>query len=271
MSLEKREQAAVARWKPGRRWYHPLVAALVIRTSKFVMTRMNTLEIEGMERFEQLRQDRGRGLLTYSNHVSLFDDPILVSNFSLPRYEEIRWTATDAINFFGSRPMAWLFTVGKGVPIVRGAGINQLGFHFLRDRLAEGEWVQIFPEGGRTRNPQALMAESFKSGIGRLMAEARPLVLPWYHYGMHEVLPVGAKLPRRGHTVRVVFGEPLDCDDAYVRQKAALGGDPALSGPPLWEALAAAAHYALRRLELEVHPTAGRSAARPREAPGEPA
>jgi len=275
MSLEKREQAAVARWKPGRRWYHPLVAALVIRTSKFVMTRMNTLEIEGMERFEQLRQDRGRGLLTYSNHVSLFDDPILVSNFSLPRYEEIRWTATDAINFFGSRPMAWLFTVGKGVPIVRGAGINQLGFHFLRDRLAEGAWVQIFPEGGRTRNPQALMAESFKSGIGRLMAEARPLVLPWYHYGMHEVLPVGAKLPRRGHTVRVVFGEPLDCDDAYVRETAERAGDPALSGPPLWEALAAAAHDALRRLELEVHPTAGRSAgqsaARPREAPGEPA
>ena len=135
MSLEKREQAAVARWKPGRRWYHPLVAALVIRTSKFVMTRMNTLEIEGMERFEQLRQDRGRGLLTYSNHVSLFDDPILVSNFSLPRYEEIRWTATDAINFFGSRPKAWLFTAGKAVPIVRGAGLDQPGFHFLRERL----------------------------------------------------------------------------------------------------------------------------------------
>jgi len=270
MSLEKREQAAVARWKPGRRWYHPLVAALVIRTSKFVMTSMNTLEIEGMERFEQLCQDRGRGLLTYSNHVSLFDDPILVSNFALPRYEEIRWTATDALNFFGSRPKAWLFTVGKGVPIVRGAGIQQAGFRFLRDRLAEGAWVQIFPEGGRTRDPQALMRDSFKAGIGRLMAEARPLVLPWYHYGMHEVLPVGAKLPRRGRTVRVVFGEPLDCDDAYVRRAAAEAGDPDLQGPPLWEALAAAAHDALRSLELQVHPAAGR-VAQPREAPADPA
>jgi monolysocardiolipin acyltransferase len=230
---------------------------------------MNALEIEGMERFERLRRDRGRdrGLLTYSNHVSLFDDPILVSNFSLPRYEEIRWTATDAINFFGSRPKAWLFTAGKGVPIVRGAGINQTGFHFLRERLAEGAWVQIFPEGGRTRDPQALMRGSFKAGIGRLMAEARPLVLPWYHYGMHEVLPVGAKLPRRGHPVRVVFGEALDCDDAYVRSIAAQAGDAALQGPPLWEALAAAAHAALRRLELQVHPTAARSAV---GTPGEP-
>ena len=271
MSLEKREQAAVARWKPGRRWYYPLLAALVIRTSKFVMTSMNTLEIERMERFEQLRQDRGRGLLTYSNHVSLFDDPILVSNFSLPRYEEIRWTATDALNFFGSRPKAWLFTAGKGVPIVRGAGINQPGFRFLRDRLAEGEWVQIFPEGGRTRDPQALMGASFKAGIGRLMAEARPVILPFYHYGMHEVLPVGAKLPRRGRTVRLVFGEPVGCDEAYMRHAAARAGDPDLQGPPLWEALAAAAHDALRRLEIEVHPAAGAPAAQPREAPAEPA
>src|SRR3990170_2708800 len=270
MSLEKREQAAVARWRPGRRWYHPLLARTVIGISKFVMTTMNTLTIEGLDRLEELRQGRDRGLLTYSNHVSLFDDPILVSNFSLPRYEEIRWTATDALNFFGSRPMAWLFTIGKGVPIVRGAGIEQTGFRFLRDRLAEGEWVQIFPEGGRTRHPQALMRDSFKAGIGRLMAEARPLVLPWYHHGMHEVLPVGAKLPRRGRTVRVVFGEPLDCDEAYMREVAARAGDPDLQGPPLWEALAAADHEALRRLELAVHPDAGRPS-QPREAPGEPA
>src|SRR3990172_12987922 len=150
MSQDRRERDAVARWRPGRRWYHPLLARLVIGISKFVMTTMNTLTIEGLDRLEELRQGRDRGLLTYSNHVSLFDDPILVSNFTLPRYEDIRWTATDALNFFGSRPKAWLFTAGKGVPIVRGAGINQPGFRFLRARLAEGEWVQIFPHSYRT-------------------------------------------------------------------------------------------------------------------------
>src|SRR3990170_7198040 len=121
MSRDRRERDAVARWRPGRRWYHPLLARTVIGISKFVMTGMNTLTIEGLERLEELRQGRDRGLLTYSNHVSLLDDPILVSNFSLPRYEEIRWTATDALNFFGSRPKAWLFTVGKGGAVVRGA------------------------------------------------------------------------------------------------------------------------------------------------------
>ena len=271
MSQDRREREAAARWKPGRKWYHPLLAAMVIRVSKFAMTTMNTLTIEGLERFHELRHGRDRGLLTYSNHVSLFDDPLLVSNFTLPRYEEIRWVAADALNFFGSRPKAWLFTAGKAVPIVRGAGLDQPGFHFLRERLNEGHWVHIFPEGGRTRDPQALMGASFKSGIGRLMAEARPAVLPFYHYGMHEVLPVGARLPRRGRTLRVVFGEAVDCDEAYVRQAAARAGDRELQGPPLWEALAAAAHDALRRLELEVHPAASLSAAQPREAPGEPA
>jgi len=28
------------------------------------------------------------------------------------------------------------------------------------------------------------------------MAKARLIALPFYHHGMHEVLPVGAKLPR---------------------------------------------------------------------------
>lgn len=246
MAESGREQAALARWRPGRRWYHPAVARFVIGLSKVVTTRMNRLEIEGLDRLEAARERRDRGLLTYSNHVSLFDDPLLDSNFDLGAYDGIRWIAADAINFFGSRARAWLFTAGRAVPIMRGFGVDQPGLAFLGDRLREGAWVHMFPEGGRTRGPNALMADSFKSGIGRLMAEARPALLPFYHYGMHEVLPVGAKLPRRGKTVRVVFGEAVDCDEAYVSEA---GGS--------WEALAARAHSVLREMERRVHPLGG--------------
>jgi monolysocardiolipin acyltransferase len=205
-----RERRALDRWHPGQRWYHPAMATAVIRTSRFVMQRMNRLEIEGVERFDDLMDRGDRGLLTFSNHVSLFDDPLLVGNFGLPGYRDIRWVAADAINFFGSTPKSWLFTAGKAVPIVRGAGLKQPGFHFLADRLRDGAWVHIFPEGGRTRDPQALMQPSFKPGIGRLIAETDPIVLPFYHYGMHEVLPVGASAPRRGKTVRVLVGEAME-------------------------------------------------------------
>ena len=256
MSKSTREQDAVARWKPGQKWYNPFVAFVVIRLSKLLMTTLNSLDIEGLEKFESLKQRQGRGLLTFSNHVSLFDDPILPPNFGLPRYEEIRWAATDAINFFGSPLIAWFFTSGKGVPIVRGAGQDQPGFHFLLDRLREGQWVHIFPEGGRTRDPLFLMTHPFKSGIGRLIAETQPIALPYYHYGMHEILPIGSKRPRRGKAVRLVFGDPIDCDERYLQDIARQAQGAELSGPALWEALAARTYDALRQLELLVHPSA---------------
>jgi monolysocardiolipin acyltransferase len=256
MTENTREQAALARWRPGRRWYHPLMSVLVVRLSKFIMNGLNTMTIEGAERFEALAERGGRGLLTFSNHVSLFDDPLVVSNFSLPRYESIRWIAAEAINFFGSPLKAWVFTAGKAVPIVRGSGLEQPGLAFLEDRLGEGAWVHIFPEGGRTRDPRALMKQEFKSGIGRLMTEAQPIALPFYHYGMHEILPVGAKLPQRGKTVRVLVGDPIDCCDDFLHEVAASGGAPQVTGPPLWEALAQCAYDLLRELELTIHPAA---------------
>jgi monolysocardiolipin acyltransferase len=121
------------------------------------------------------------------------------------------------------------------------------------ERLREGQWVHIFPEGGRTRDPQGLMTPAFKPGIGRLMAEAQPLVLPFYHHGMQGVLPVGALRPRRGKTVRVLFGEPFDAADEL--RELSQGGPP-VEGRALWDALAARAHERLRELELRLHPAA---------------
>lgn len=255
-AITEREQRAVERWKPARRWYHPALAALVIRTSQLVMRRLNTLEIEGLERFDDAMRRPGSGLLTFSNHVSMFDDPLLAANFGRSNYEEIRWVASDVINFFGSAPKAWFFTAGKCVPVVRGGGIEQDGIGFLSGRLRAGDWVHIFPEGGRTRDPRALMRPEFKPGIGRLIAEAQPIALPFYHYGMHHVLPVGSSVPRRGHSVRLVFGEPTYCNSEFVRRFAAAAGN-APDQPHVWRTIAAWACDELRALELRVHPRAG--------------
>lgn len=240
------EERALRRWRPGIRWYHPAIAYACVRLSRFILRRMNRLEIEGVERFDALRDRSGRGLLTFSNHVSMFDDPLLLANLGLPRYSEIRWVAADALNFFGSPWKAWLFTAGKAVPIIRGAGVDQPGLQFLLERLKEGAWVHIFPEGKRTRKPVGLMAEELKSGIGMLMGEARPIALPFYHHGMHDVLPVGSLRPRRGKTVRLVFGEPIDCAELA-------RGAPAKRLPGI---LTKAAHDALQELERRVHPDA---------------
>lgn len=120
--MDIRERVAFARWQPGRKWYHPLMAVLVIRLSRFIMNTLNALAIEGIERFDSLREREIRGLLTFSNHVSLFDDPLIVSNFGVSSYDDVRWVVADALNFFDSPLKSWVFTAGKSVPIVRGSG-----------------------------------------------------------------------------------------------------------------------------------------------------
>jgi monolysocardiolipin acyltransferase len=253
--INAREAEAVARWRPARRWYHPALAALVILGSKAIMRRLNTLTIEGIERLDALAEREGRGLLTFSNHVSLFDDPLLTANFTSARYDDIRWVASDAINFFGSWWKAWVFTAGKCVPVVRGAGMGQGGFYFLRDRLAEGAWVHIFPEGGRTRDAQALMSVPFKSGIGRLIEESHPVALPFYHYGMQKVLPVGSIRPRARNQVILRFGRATVCDDAFV--DALIRPDDSGDERHRWEIVANWAYEQLRPLELALNPHAG--------------
>lgn len=80
------------------------------------------------------------------------------------------------------------------------------------------------------------MQHAFKPGIGRLIAETDPIVLPFYHYGMHEVLPVGANTPRRGKTVRVLVGEAME-----------FAGETA-------DEVTARCYNALRALESRLHP-----------------
>jgi monolysocardiolipin acyltransferase len=206
--MDERSRVAVDRFDPrptlGRRGLAFLVAA----SSQALMRGANTVEMRHAERLEEAR-GRGRGLLTLANHVSLFDDPWLTACLSGAQWSSLRWIAADALNFFGSPLKAAVFNAGKCVPIVRGAGLDQPGMHFLVERLAAGDWVHFFPEGTRTRNEDGSM-QSLKPGFAHLIRAARPVVLPFHHRGMREILPVGARVPRIGRQVVVEFGESLD-------------------------------------------------------------
>ncbi len=182
---------------------------VIVGLCRFLIEGLNRLETVNREAFDAARQT-GRPLLTFSNHVSLFDDPWLVGTFSPLRWADNRWCATDALNFFSNPVSARFFSFGRGVPIVRGAGLDQPGMRFLADRLrTPGEWVHIFPEGGRSRTPGELRTP-LKTGIGHLVAQTHPLLLPFHHTGMEGVLPIGARVPRGGNRIRLVFGEPVD-------------------------------------------------------------
>ena len=79
------------------------------------------------------------------------------------------------------------------------------------------------------------------------MAEARPIAMPFYHYGMQSVLPIGKALPKTGSRVEVRFGTAQDVDETFM---AKFGG----ADHELWGGLRDWSYAQLRALELEVHP-----------------
>jgi 1-acyl-sn-glycerol-3-phosphate acyltransferase len=110
------------------------------------------------------------------------------------------------------RELAWIPVVGIAVRQMHAIAIDRKAGHAAvaqvieqgKDRLAEGDWVMIFPEG--TRMPAG---ETRRYGVsGTLLAsEAAKLIVPVAHNAGHY-------WPRRGlmkkpGTVRVVIGAPV--------------------------------------------------------------
>jgi len=244
--------APLQHWNPKGNWQKRLICQCVVQMSRGIMNVMNAVEFEGREHWESAFQQGGRGILSFSNHVSLFDDPLLVSSLGRTGFDEVRWIGADHLNFYGSAVKGFISSAGKCVPIIRGGGLDQPGLSFLADRLKLGEWVHIFPEGGRTRDPGSKMRHPFKTGIGQLLAAAKPIAIPFYHYGMHEILPIGRRFPKWGKKVRVMFGEhTLVTDDLL----AAMTDPSDETDSALWQTLASWSYDQLRCLEQVVHPT----------------
>ena len=212
-------RAAVERFDPRPTRLRRAAAVGVAALSRVLMQRLNRVEVFGRERLDEARarQRPGCGLLTFSNHVSLFDDPWLLACFSGPEWSSLRWVAADALNFFGTPLRARVFNAGKAVPVVRGAGLEQPGMAFLAERLDAGDWVHIFPEGGRSRDPEGRLRRPLKSGLAHLVRHAQPMLLGFHHRGMERIAPIGSRLPRVGQRVEVRFGA--------LRARASFGAD----------------------------------------------
>lgn len=101
------------------------------------------------------------------------------------------------------------------------------------EALARGRWLLLYPEGTRSRTGQ--MAR-FKIGVGLLASRTGATVVPIHLAGFHQVLPPGARWPRRTPT-RISLGRPL---------RFAPGMNPA--------AITVAVEWAVRSLAMDPTP-----------------
>jgi len=196
-----------------------------VAVGSFVLYRMmNRTEVEGLENVPSSHDN----VLYCLNHNSMLDNFAFETMVYLPKVfvspEYLPINLADRKNFFGdpkSRRFKdkvltvlgkHFFTHLRAFPVDRKRGdLEQVDkwIELLRQNI-----VVVFPEGTRSRSGE--IGEG-KAGVGKLIYEARPTVIPVRMTGSGDVLPVGSVIPRVFQKVGIVIGKPLDLSDLVDR------------------------------------------------------
>lgn len=145
----------------------------------------------------------GRPFLLAPNHLSYLDPFVLAAALGAGRMRETFWAGwTGAV--FDTALKRRLARLARVLPIDPAGGPRR-NLAFAAAALNAGYNLVWFPEG--TRSPDGTL-QSFRHGIGLLLAHLDVRVVPVAIRGTHGVLPPGRRLPRRG-PVSVRFGTPL--------------------------------------------------------------
>ncbi|CAD6235090.1 unnamed protein product [Miscanthus lutarioriparius] len=200
-----------------------LAVPLIGNACYVFMHGLNSVQVYGAEKLHQALQGRpkGKALLTVSNHVAAMDDPFVIASLLPPSVmleaQKLRWTLCATDRCFTNPVLSTFFRSVKVLPVSRGEGIYQKGMDMALSKLNSGGWVHIFPEGSRSRDGGKTIAPA-KRGVGRLVmdADSLPVVIPFVHTGMQDIMPVGKRIPRAGKRVIVVVGDPISFDDLLI-------------------------------------------------------
>lgn len=209
-----------------------ITIAAVGTFGKFLMTRLNTLKMYRMEVLYDAieKREKGRGLLTISNHQSVVDDPLLMSAFLPPRIlyrpSLMRWGLCSLDICFQTRLYAAVCKLGKTLPMKRFGGLQQKYLFDATEKLSLGEWVHIYPEGRVRQHGMGY----FKQGIGKMIALSYlergvpPIILPLYHEGVENVMPQDPEtnklksiIPRTRQEIYAIAGDIVSVDDILSR------------------------------------------------------
>eukprot|EP01029_Cantina_marsupialis_P001485 TRINITY_DN11266_c0_g1_i1.p1 TRINITY_DN11266_c0_g1~~TRINITY_DN11266_c0_g1_i1.p1 ORF type:complete len:345 (+),score=73.70 TRINITY_DN11266_c0_g1_i1:54-1088(+) len=198
---------------------------------RILCSQLNNLTMVDQHHFTEalLNRPNDRSLLTVANHHSTLDDPGLVSCIAPKQSglipQMMRWGLCSQDLCFNR--FAWQSIVGTGkvLPIERGGGIEQMNlFHFTKKLSNPRNWCHIFPEGYcASFAMKGRLAKRLKWGVGKAIAscEKPPIVIPFFHLGMRDVMPMDEDnemtgyIPTTGNDIVVKFGPPIEFDDLF--------------------------------------------------------
>ncbi len=174
----------------------------------FVLFRvLNRTHVHGRHNFGMQKNT-----LLCSNHRTMIDSYMVGHLSSWPWAWIMPWKApyhpAAAENFFGNKLLAWFSARWKCIPVRRGK--RDFGaLSCMEEALPKGQML-IFPEGTRSRTGELLPG---RPGTGKLIYDTRCKVVPIYHHGMSEVLPIGQRWPRLFRRIDVYVGPAVDLGD----------------------------------------------------------
>jgi 1-acyl-sn-glycerol-3-phosphate acyltransferase len=214
-------------WKRFWTWCQKVFGAGWIRLSTY-----NLMEVYGLENIEAASRDRP--LLLAANHRSFFD----MYTVSTVLFRETSWRKQlffpvrgrffydSVLGLFVNLVMGWwsmyppFFASGEN-PLLDQRAFDKYSFRLLAElcRNGAGNVIGFHPEGRRNKGPDPYSFLPAQPGIGKLIKDAAPQVIPVFIAGLGNDLSKQVLGNwRGGEKIRIHFGPQLDLTD-YLSKK----------------------------------------------------
>lgn len=186
----------------------PVIYRLVAAVLRPLMRLLTRYEVSGTEHVP------AGGFIATINHVS-HADPFPFAHVLYDRGIAPVFLAKREL--FDTPVVGWVMRRARQVPVYRESHAAGVALRAAVAALAKGECVAVYPEGSITRDPD-LWPMRGKSGAARLAIESGCPVVPVVQWGIQDLLPPYATVPRawrggRRTRVQIRFGAPVDLAD----------------------------------------------------------
>ena len=209
-------------WKRFWTWCQSTIGAGWIHLSTY-----NIMNIYGLEHVEAAARDRP--LLLVANHRSFFD----MYAVSTVLFRNTRWQKQLFFpvrgRFFYQNPLGLLLNLIMGWwsmyppffatgdrPMPEKRAFDKYSFRVLTDlaRTGPGNVIGFHPEGTRNKSDDPYSFLRAQPGIGKLIMDAQPQVIPVFIAGLCNSLPKQvARNWNREEVIRIHFGPQLDLSE----------------------------------------------------------